>query len=272
MVPFSTRHLAGAHKLSLDLRWPYRLEDWAFALHLGRGFVLERGSEVVGTAAWFPYGETCATVGMIIVSGEIQGRGYGAKLLDALLAAAGPRTVLLNATPEGQALYARRGFVPAGTIHQHQGVPSRPIAAPPSSVVRPIAAGDIEAVLRLDREATGFERRPLLERLLETGEAQVLLEGGGLAGYVVSRVWGRGHVVGPVVAPTSEGARRLIEAALSRLEGCFVRLDTEVGTGLSPWFEAIGLPQVSDALVMVRGTMPPTGPARVFALSNQSLN
>ena len=42
MVPFSARHLPGAHKLSLDLRWPYRLDDWAFAIELGQGFVLER--------------------------------------------------------------------------------------------------------------------------------------------------------------------------------------------------------------------------------------
>lgn len=272
MVPFSNRHLAGAHKLSMDLQWPYRMEDWAFALDLGHGFVLERGGEVIGTAAWFPYGQTCATIGMIIVSGEVQGRGYGARLMDALLAAAGARTILLNATREGQALYARRGFMPVGTIHQHHGILSRPIAAPPVDVVRSFEPSDMEAVSRLDREATGFERRPLLERLLEVGEARVLLEGADVAGYVVSRVWGRGHVVGPVVAPDYEGARRLIEAALSPLQGRFVRLDTEIDTGLSHWFEEIGLPKVSDALVMVRGTMPPSGPARVFALSNQSLN
>ena len=41
---------------------------------------------------------------------------------------------------------------------------------------------------------------------------------------------------------------------------------------LSPWLEEIGLSLVSDALTMVRGTLPPTGPARVFALSNQSFN
>lgn len=272
MVPFTDRHLAGAHKLSMDLRWPYRIEDWAFALDLGQGFVLERDGEVIATAVWFPYGETSATIGMIIVSGEAQGRGYGARLMDALLEAAGSRTILLNATPEGQALYLRRGFEPVGTIHQHQGTLSTPVPAPPLDAVRPMAPADMEAVARLDREATGFERGPLLESLLRVGEAQVLLQGGEVAGYVVSRVWGRGHVVGPVVAPTPEGARLLIEAALSRLEGRFVRIDTEVSTGLSPWLVEIGLPQVSDALVMVRGTMPASGPARVFALSNQSLN
>ncbi|MGJ4888498.1 GNAT family N-acetyltransferase [Bradyrhizobium sp. HKCCYLRH3099] len=271
LVPFSAHHLPGALKLSQEMRWPYRIEDWAFALQLGEGFVLERDGEVVGTAAWFPYGEDCATMGMIIVSGAAQGRGYGARLMDRLLSVAGARTVLLNSTEEGQLLYSRRGFRPAGTIHQHQG-PAGQFEAPPLDVVRPMVASDVAAVARLDREATGFERRPLLERLLEVGEADVLLQTGEVAGYAIARLFGRGHVIGPVVAPTADAARLLILAALSRLQGCFVRIDTAAETGLSAWLETIGLAQVSDALTMVRGTMPPSGPSRVFALSNQSLN
>ncbi|MGJ5181222.1 GNAT family N-acetyltransferase [Bradyrhizobium oligotrophicum] len=272
LVPFSAHHLPGALKLSQEMRWPYRIEDWAFALQLGQGFVLERNGEVIATAAWFPYGEDCATMGMIIVSGAAQGRRYGAKLMDRLLAAAGARTILLNSTAEGQLLYTRRGFRPAGTIHQHQGIPAGRFEVPPLDVVRPMAASDVEAVARLDGEATGFQRRPLLERLLDVGEAHVLLRKGEVAGYAISRLFGRGHVVGPVIAPTADQAHLLIEAALTRLEGRFVRIDTAADTGLSPWLETIGLSQVSDALTMVRGTMPPSGPSRVFALSNQSLN
>ncbi|MGY3452234.1 GNAT family N-acetyltransferase [Bradyrhizobium sp. USDA 4353] len=272
LVPFSNRHLPGALKLSQDMRWPYRIEDWAFALQLGEGFVLERDGEVIATAAWFPYGKDCATMGMIIVAGAAQGRGYGGMLMDRMLAASGSRTVLLNSTPEGQLLYARRGFRPAGTVHQHQGTPVGRFETRPPDVVRPLSSSDLEAVARLDAEATGFQRRPLLARLLEVGEAHVLLRQGDIAGYAVSRLFGRGHVVGPVIAPTDGDARRLIEAALSRLEGRFVRIDTAADSGLSSWLESIGLPQVSYALTMVRGTMPPSGPSRVFALSNQSLN
>jgi ribosomal protein S18 acetylase RimI-like enzyme len=272
LVPFAAEHLQGALNLSQEMRWPYRIEDWAFALQLGHGFVLERHGEVIGTAAWFPYGEDYATMGMIIVSNSAQRRGYGARLMDSLLAAAGSRTALLNSTPEGQLLYARRGFRPVGTIQQHQGIPPGRFEAKPLDLVRPLAASDFEAVARLDGEATGFKRRALLQRLLEVGEAHVLLRNGDVAGYTISRLFGRGHVVGPVIAPTADDARVLIEAALSRLEGRFVRIDTAADTGLSPWLETIGLPQISDALTMARGTMPPSGPSRVFALSNQSLN
>lgn len=272
LVPFTEAHLPGALKLSQDLVWPFRYEDWAFALTVGQGFVMERGSEVVGTAILFPFGETGATAGMIIVSNAAQGRGYGSRLMNTLLEAAGSRTILLNATPEGRALYERRGFVPVDEIRQHQGrLPGRH-DAPPEDVVRPMRPEDMDTLVRLDEEATGFQRGSLLRRLAEVGEVFVLLRGGEPAGYAVSRLFGRGHVVGPVIAADLDDARLLTTAALSRLEGAFVRMDTSVKSGLAPWLAEIGLPQVSDALVMVRGELSPSGPARLFALSNQSIN
>jgi hypothetical protein len=127
-------------------------------------------------------------------------------------------------------------------------------------------------VLRLDGEASGLERRALIERLLAVGEGLVLLRDGRPAGYAISRLFGRGHVVGPVVASDAAEARLLIEAALARLGGAFVRIDTPASLGLGPWLAEIGLPQVSDALTMVRGSLPRTGPAKLFALSNQSFH
>ena len=272
LVPFSDAHLDGGLRLSRDLAWPFRRDDWTFALKLGHGFVLERDGTVIGTAAWFPSGETHATAGFIIVSGAEQGRGYGAKLMDALLAAARPRTIVLNATPEGRALYERRGFRPIGVIHQHQGLSRGGGEVLWQDLVRAMVPADAEAVARLDREATGLERGRLLRALAEAGEGHVLLRDGEPVGYAVSRLFGRGHVVGPVVAPGAAEARLLIAAALARLEGRFVRIDTAAIADLGPWFEEIGLAKVSDALTMALGPLPPTGPARLFALASQSLN
>ncbi|NGM35491.1 GNAT family N-acetyltransferase [Methylobacterium sp. DB0501] len=272
LVPFAPAHRDGALALSREMSWPYRIEDWDFALQLGRGFVLECDGAVIGTAACFPYGESHATVGMIIVAKAAQGRGYGTRLMQALLMEAGPRSILLNSTAEGCALYERYGFVPVGTLLQHQGGYTARAAVVPDDRVRALAPADLDAVLRLDRAATGLDRRPLVERLAVSGEGYVLLRDGLPAGYAIARLFGRGHVVGPVVAEGVPEARSLIEAALARLDGRFVRIDTAAESGLSSWLAALGLPQVGDALTMVRGTRPPAGPTRVFALSNQSLN
>ena len=271
LVPFATSHLEGALKLSQEMSWPYLLRDWEFALQLGRGFVVTSAGAVVGTALWWPYGDTHASAGMIIVSKTVQGRGYGARLMDALLAAARPRIVTLNSTVEGMALYQRRGFVPIGVIHQHHGIPRERHEAPLPCFVRAMAPSDLAAIVALDHEATGWTRREMLNRLIGVGDGYVLLRDGIPRGYAISRLFGRGHVIGPVVAESPTDARALIEAALAPLGSVFVRVDTSTTSQLGEWLEGIGLRQVSDATTMVLGTqMPSTGPARTFALANQS--
>jgi ribosomal protein S18 acetylase RimI-like enzyme len=271
LVPFARSHLEGALKLSQEMSWPYLLKDWEFALQLGRGFVVTSAGAVVGTALWWPYGDTYASAGMIIVSKAVQGRGYGARLMDALLAAARPRIITLNSTAEGMELYQRRGFVSVGVIHQHQGIPRERYEAPRPCLVRAMTPSDFEAITRLDRQATGWTRREMLNRLIEVGDGYVLLRDGIPRGYAISRLFGRGHVIGPVVAESPTDARALIEAALAPLGSVFVRVDTSATSQLGEWLEGIGLQQVSDATTMVLGTqMPSTGPARTFALANQS--
>jgi GNAT superfamily N-acetyltransferase len=274
LVPFAKEHLAGALRLSQEMSWPYRLEDWAMALELGQGFVLrDSAGEVIATAAWWAYGEDQASTGMIIVAKAAQGRGHGARLMDALLTAAHPRTLTLNSTAEGLALYERRGFVRIGVIQQHQGVAELRHPGATVGLVRAMATSDLEAVARLDLQATGWARRPMLDRLIRAGDGQLLARDGEPQGYAISRLFGRGHVIGPVVAQSAADARALIQAALARLGPVFVRVDTPAASQLGEWLESIGLRQVGDATTMVKGTRrPPAGPARLFALANQSFN
>jgi hypothetical protein len=193
--------------------------------------------------------------------------------MDALLAAAHPRTVTLNSTAEGLALYERRGFARIGVIQQHQGVPDERHQAPPASHVRAMAPSDVKAAARLDRQATGRARRQMLDRPIEAGDGLVLVCDGEPRSYVISRLFGRGRVIGPVVAEIVADARALIDAALARLERVFVRVDTAVTSQLGDWLASIGLRQVGDATTMVKGLhIPPAGPARMFALANQSFN
>jgi GNAT superfamily N-acetyltransferase len=271
LVPFARAHLEGALKLSQEMSWPYRLEDWDIALQLGHGFVLQHAGVVIGTAAWWAYGESHASAGMIIVAKAAQGRGYGARLMEALLASARPRSIVLNSTAEGIMLYRRRGFVPIGVIHQHQGIPRDRQESTPSGLVRQMAVSDFEAITRLDRETTGLERRRMLDRLVRSGDGYVLQHHGVRRGYAISRLFGRGHVIGPVVAESPADARALIEAALAVLGRRFVRIDTSASSQLGDWLEGIGLRQVGDATTMVLGTQPQAaGPARLFALATQS--
>lgn len=119
LARFTSAHLQQAVGLSSELGWPYRLEDWAFAQGLGEGFVLERAGRLIGTAMRWQYGHAFATLGMIIVANAAQGRGYGARLFDALLDDAGSQT--RQACPHPRV--ARR---PSGSRDAH-GVSSGPV-------------------------------------------------------------------------------------------------------------------------------------------------
>lgn len=271
-VDLRTGHLSQALELSRALQWPYRLEDWAFALELGRGFAVEIEGRLAGTALWWPYGERYGSAGMIIVAAQDQRKGIGGVLMDALLADAAGRTLILNSTAEGMALYTRLGFVPYGRVHQHQAVLDRPPVAEAPEALRSFVPDDRLAIQALDEAATGMDRRALLDALLEISEVSVIERGGLISGYGCVREWGRGVVIGPIVAADAADARTLIASLAAPHVGRFVRIDVREATGLSPWFESIGLPQVDHVVSMALGDPPSTDPGlRLFALSNQSL-
>lgn len=269
-VPMVADDLPQAAALCSALSWPHRLEDLRLAFDLGHGLTFKQDDKLVGTAMGWNHGDTFATVGMIIIDAAFQGRGLGSRIFDALLAEMPSRSVILNATREGLELYRRRGFREFDQTCQHQGIASGPAE---SNGVYPADWTDLPAVLALDAAATGMERRNLISHLVEAGDLRALRgDDGKPRGYAICREFGRGHVIGPVIAETIGDAQALIADALSRLQGRFVRIDTSATSDLGPWLEAQGLKQVDTVEAMARGTLPqPSGPSRVFALSSQSL-
>lgn len=87
------------------------------------------------------------------------------------------------------------------------------------------------------------------------------------------RPFGRGLVIGPVVASSRQQAKDLIQFMLAHHEGDFVRLDTELSTGLDPWLVERGLAHVGGGILMQRGPKVERAeaPYRTYALVNQAL-
>jgi GNAT superfamily N-acetyltransferase len=271
LMTFGARHVPGALRLSQEMAWPYRREDWEFAAAVGEGLVLERAGEVIGTAMWWTYGEAHASAGMIIVTASAQGGGYGSRLFDGLLEATDGRNVLLNSTEEGLALYERRGFTACGTVLQHQGWLAAAATPDPGDGIRPATVSEPAAVQAFDERATGLPRPSMVAALANAGDVVVLDRGGRVAGYAIARRWGRGYVIGPVAAESAKDAQRLILAQLSKLHRQFVRIDIYAEDGLGDWLEGFGLERVGGATAMFKGRRPVSdGPARMYALANQS--
>jgi predicted N-acetyltransferase YhbS len=272
--PMNEGDIPAAHALSQAVRWPHRPEDWQFVLRLGTGFVAEEDGAVIGTALCWKQGEHDASLGMIIVSPAHQGKGIGRELMQRVLEELGERRTLLNATPAGQPLYERLGFVATGTLCQHQGAMTvvPPVALPGGAQVRLAEPEDLAAIIGLANRATGMSRDAIMRQLATFAEVSVLERDGALAGFSVMRRFGRGHVIGPLVAPDAEGARALVAHWSGPYAGSFVRIDIDGATGLGPWLEQAGLAQVDTGVIMVRNGLPhQDATVRQFAIINQAL-
>lgn len=274
LIAFDEKHLDGAVALSREAGWPHRREDWAMVLTLSEGFVALQGDTVVGTAMMTPFGADVATINMVIVAAAMRGRGLGRKLMDAALRACGTRECRLTATADGLPLYEKLGFRATHEICQHQGdLPGGTTLFAATHDVEWAQAADFAAIADLDRQALGMERHALLRLLVASAQVAVLRDGNRIAGFGALRPFGRGEVIGPVVAQNEAQARAIQSFLAQARSGTFLRIDTSVPAGLSPWLAACGLVQVGGGIAMRRGPERPipTGPAKPFALASQAL-
>jgi len=269
------KDLPAAIALSKALGWPHRLEDWEFMLRLGAGLVatLESG-EVIGTILWWPFGERCATIGLVIVSNAWQGHGIGTKLLKTVRKLLPGRTVCLNATPAGQPLYEKLGFTPIGIVEQHQGngASAAIIALGAGQRLRPVVQYDLQELTAFDEAATGMDRDALMEELVRNARGVVIDTESGIRGYSFCRRFGWGWLIGPVAAETVEQAKALISHWIGTHGGEFIRLDTPAPAGLSAWLDEMGLIRVD--VVNTMSTKPVETSADApgyFALTSQAL-
>lgn len=271
LTTFRPEHLEGALRLSRQAKWPHRLDDWQLAVDLSTGFVTldTNGATVLGTVLMTPYKRDVATINMVIVDEAARGRGLGRQLMEAVIALAGSRTLRLVATSEGAPLYRKLGFWQTGAVVQHQGQALR-VASP--AKVRLAESHDIFAILELDRIAYGADRRDLLRALAKVGQLAVLDHGQGIAGFAASRAFGRGDVIGPVVAANVDDGKALLKFFMARSEGRFVRVDTAEGSQLSAWLADQGLVRVDEGIAMQRPIVARSSraPLTTFALASQA--
>ena len=193
--------------------WPHRAEDVSVALSLGHGLKAICNGAVVGIAMWWTFGSAAGRVGLIIVHPNSQGAGIGRAITQRAIAAAGPRALRLLATEGGQPLYEKLGFVPTSRHQRHQGVCTAQRTTNPA--IRPSSESDRDRVLALDRRATGANRQEIISHLYDVGEVMVLDAGNGVRSYGVSRLFGHGRVIGPIVAIDETDAIDLFHALLS---------------------------------------------------------
>jgi GNAT superfamily N-acetyltransferase len=184
--------------------------DWTLGRPTIRSFVAEIDGTIVGTGVGSAHGSV-GWVGVIFVAADQRRSGLGSRITTVVLddlESRGCRTQVLMATPTGRPIYERQGFT---TLDRQvrvtiAGLPPDRGRADPR--VRPYADDDLEAVLELDRAATGEDRSAVLSALLSPADANVAIDlDGAVRGYLVRPPW-RG---GADIAPDPDDAIRLLD-------------------------------------------------------------
>ncbi|RFB79809.1 GNAT family N-acetyltransferase [Methylovirgula sp. 4M-Z18] len=268
------------HALSIAVGWPHREDDWRFLLNMGHGFAaLDEIGRVFGSAMWFPYGRNFATIGMVITSPRLQTNGTGRWLMEKMFETCGSYDFRLSATRASRRLYTSLKFDHEKTVYQCQGeayVRSELPPLPDGISARQLGSADMAAVTSLDARAFGVGRAELMARLFDHSVGYGLFRGDELVAFSLCRPFGRGHVIGPVVAHSEEEAIAVISPHVAAHTGHFLRLDTHFGQGaLAAFLTANGLLVYDTVLTMSRGRRlgdfeAASGGAMTFALAAQT--
>jgi GNAT superfamily N-acetyltransferase len=278
----NTVELDRLHALSISVSWPHRAEDWQFLRDFGKGIVaLDEIGRILGSAMWFPYGPDFATVGMVITSPRLQANGTGKWLMSRVLDQMKGRNLGLSATRAARRLYQSLNFQKEATVYQCNGEAVYPpeVALPPDITLRSIEPADFDQIAALDAAAFGADRTALLAKLMTVSKGVALIRDGAIEAFALCRAFGRGHVVGPVVARSQADAIAVVRPHAAEHAGRFLRLDTREKDGVFPEFlSRCGLPVFDTVTTMSLGRPWPVSPdnapahmPRTYGLVSQAL-
>ncbi len=212
--------------LSLNERagWNQTAADWhRFLTASPTGcFVAEEDAQVCGTATTIAYENRFAWIGMVLVDPANQKRGIGTQLLKRTIEYLDQQTIptmKLDATPQGQPLYAKLGFVP------EYGIERWILKRPPDAIAlrtrgsAPSLEGtQLELIFKQDREIFGADRSFLLRSLRDSSPNLAIASwrDGKLQGYAFGRNGLFADHLGPWVANSHTAAEYLLQEFLAR--------------------------------------------------------
>jgi GNAT superfamily N-acetyltransferase len=275
-VPLTPSHRDGLHGLSVSVCWPHRPEDLSILMEQGRGFVaLDEIDRMVGSAMYFPMGDDFAMIGMVMTAPRLQALGAGRWLMNKVEEACAGRDLRLNSTRAARRLYHALDYRVLGDVNQQQGYVRAVYAPdmPAGGQVRALRPGDWPQIVALDAEAFGIPRDAILAAVGADCYGSVYEEAGEVTGFALCRAFGRGQVIGPIVAGSDRVAMVLCMPHLERCRGTFLRVDTAShNTEFSAFLGAAGLGIYDTVTTMAKGTdRSGTGATRTFGLIGQGL-
>jgi ribosomal protein S18 acetylase RimI-like enzyme len=245
--------------------WNQVARDWELFLRLGANgcwvALAEAesfsGERIIGTVATIRYEQAFSWIGMVLVDPAFRGQGVGTQLLKKALQVPDPeKTMKLDATPAGRAVYLKLGFIDEYPLSRLVCKKIEPVGERKPSSVKPMQRDEMERIALFDRAVFGGSRGPLLDGLYE-GAPQYAFRAEGpdeILGYCLGREGHHFTQIGPVIARNITTARELVAAALQQCNGRSVVLDVpEENTEWIEWLISLGFTLQRSFVRMYKG-------------------
>lgn len=235
--------------------WNQVEADWRLMCSLGDAAIIrDTGKTLVASALSLPYPAGFGWVSMVLVSLAHRRKGLATRLLKDRIDWLMQRDCvpLLDATEQGEPVYAALGFKRGDTITRWQGVG----AGGPLSGGRIAEAGaqDHARIRELDSAIFSAERSVLIDDFLNRPNSSCLVLGE--KSFVITRRGRRATQFGPLVATTQEDAIALLDAALATVEGPVFFDLFDKRTELAAYVAARGFEKQRGFVRMSLGAMP----------------
>lgn len=228
--PLSAGDIPFALALCRQNHWNQLAGDWQRQLGLepAGSFLAECGGQPAGTACYTAFADI-AWISLVLVDRFRRRQGIGTALLRhviSVLDALGMASIRLDATPLGRPVYEKLGFQSEFALARMVGTLG--MVEKPADV-RPMDAGDLPEICRLDQAVTGTRRDRLLRLLFEGDPTslRVFAPAGRIEGFLLARPGANAWQLGPVQG-SPRAAHALLRDAAHRLAGQRVYLDVPI--------------------------------------------
>lgn len=272
-IPLAERHLGDACDLVAEAGWNETPDDWRLMIEHGDAIGFEDGTgRLIASALSLPFGPRFGWISMVLVTAPWRRRGLATYLLDACIQKhqSKGRVPVLDATPDGEKVYAGLGFKSHFTIQRWQGhAPDTPAGSDPR--VRPIAPADLNQIIDYDRIIFGGDRSAILRDIATRDGALGWIRTDG-SGYLMSRAGRLARQLGPLCAEHDDAAGSLVAAALAHIhEPLFIDVPDQ-HSALIDMLARRGFTAQRPFVRMLKGKPQGFGdPARMYALAGPEI-
>ncbi|MBE7103164.1 GNAT family N-acetyltransferase [Bacillus cereus] len=244
--------------LSEVIGWDYSLEEIETILNSGiiYGVRNEKG-EVIASAASILYGETLASIGMVIVHPKYKGRGIGKMITEACIGSVSEKTpIMLIATEEGKPLYEKLGFQVVSHVSKYICIEYNSACKDEEDkeYIFNYEEKDSIEIIKIDKAAFGANRKEFLKKRIVQSEQCIVVKDKeqNVLGYGTSIQTPENKIIGPIVAKNDTMAMEIVHS-LAKGHNGKLRMDVPEGKkDFMKELEITGFQKVNKPPIMMK--------------------